>query len=513
MKTKIIILVIVLSLAAFLRLFQLDELPSILNRDEAALAYNAYLLAENGKDEWQQIWPLTFKSFGDYKLPGYIYTLALLFKLLPLSDFAVRLPSALSGVLLVLVAYKFAVKVLRVQFAAAMIMSLLVAVLPIFTFYSRIAFEANMALFLLVASLYFMLKDKANDLLAVLLLVTAIATYNTPLLLLPFFVPMIIAWRIKKPVKNYLYLVLAMCALGIISFMILRNLQSQKSGITIFADPTTWVKFAMHREKMQGIAQKLFANQYVFYAQMIFFNVINMFDLDFLVRFGGSHPWHSVPFFGHMFYTVYFLSLAMLVDILGELFFKAKEWKKRVLKKEHLLVLYLLFVALAPSVVTVDSPHATRSLLFFFILVCLTTLFVNRLLEVFAKRKDLVLMIVFVLLAVEASVYHYRYFSDYPNQQSKATWVEYKELIQTVEADYPQHQVAVEDGDGYQYILTAWYLRVPAADFFTSMRYQNANAINFHYGETLTHYHFIANPADRSESETIFLSRNSGILK
>ena len=513
MKIKFISLAMILFLAAFLRLFQLDELPNILNRDEAALAYNAYLISVTGKDEWQQTWPLTFKSFGDYKLPGYVYTLALLFKFLPLNDFVVRLPSALAGLLLVLVAYKFARAVLRVQFSAAVIMSLMVAVLPIFTFYSRIAFEANLALTLLVASLYFMLKDKANDFLAILLLVAAVATYNTPLLLLPFFIPMIIAWRIKKPVKSYLYLVLAICALGLLSFLALQNLQSQKSGITIFADPTTWAEFAMQREKMQGIAQKLFANQYLFYAQIIFANVINMFKLDFLVRAGGSHPWHSVPFFGHIFYTVYFLSLAMLIDILGELFFKIREWKRSAIKKEHLLVLYLLFIALAPSVVTVDSPHATRSLLFFFILVCLATLFVNRLLEVFAKRKDLVLVIVFTLLAVEASVYHYQYFRDYPNQQPKATWVEYKELIQAAETNYPEQQVAVEDADGYQYILTAWYLRVPAADFFSSMCYQNANAINFHYGEALTHYHFIASPNDRSEGETIFLSRNSGILK
>ena len=79
MNKKILLLSLIVLLGAALRLFQLGSIPAILNRDEAALAYNGYLLSQTGKDEWGKIWPPTLESFGDYKLPGYPLILAILF--------------------------------------------------------------------------------------------------------------------------------------------------------------------------------------------------------------------------------------------------------------------------------------------------------------------------------------------------------------------------------------------------------------------------------------------------
>ncbi len=84
-----------------LRFYKLGEIPSILNRDEAALAYNAYLLSEVGHDEWQRSWPYALESFGDYKLPGYVLAVVAVFRVLPLTDLAVRLPSAVAGVVMI----------------------------------------------------------------------------------------------------------------------------------------------------------------------------------------------------------------------------------------------------------------------------------------------------------------------------------------------------------------------------------------------------------------------------
>ncbi|KKU82941.1 MAG: hypothetical protein UY10_C0019G0001, partial [Microgenomates group bacterium GW2011_GWA2_47_8] len=70
MKTTFFLLVCFLVLA-IPRIWQLGILPLALNRDEAALAYNAVLLAETGKDEWGRSWPLALQSFGDFKLIGY----------------------------------------------------------------------------------------------------------------------------------------------------------------------------------------------------------------------------------------------------------------------------------------------------------------------------------------------------------------------------------------------------------------------------------------------------------
>ena len=90
------ILLLLLAAASLLRFTYLANLPWGLNRDEAALAYNAYLLAQTGKDEWQRVYPVVLESFGDFKLPGYTYILVVLSRFFSLSDFLVRFPSALA---------------------------------------------------------------------------------------------------------------------------------------------------------------------------------------------------------------------------------------------------------------------------------------------------------------------------------------------------------------------------------------------------------------------------------
>ena len=105
------LLISITLLAFFLRVWQLGQLPAILNRDEAALAYNAYLLSTTGQDEWQKSWPLTLESFGDYKLAGYPLLLIPFLKIFGLTDLAVRLPSALAGTVLVPLVFLLAKKI------------------------------------------------------------------------------------------------------------------------------------------------------------------------------------------------------------------------------------------------------------------------------------------------------------------------------------------------------------------------------------------------------------------
>src|SRR3989344_2284705 len=96
---------LILLLASVLRLVKLDTFPPALNWDEVSLGYNAYSLLLTGADEWGVSFPTIFRAFGDYKLPTYVYATTPIIKLLGPTDLAVRLPSALAGILTVAVAY------------------------------------------------------------------------------------------------------------------------------------------------------------------------------------------------------------------------------------------------------------------------------------------------------------------------------------------------------------------------------------------------------------------------
>jgi 4-amino-4-deoxy-L-arabinose transferase-like glycosyltransferase len=64
---------------AVLYLWPIDGNPPGFYRDEAAIALNATTIAQSGRDEFGGRLPLFFRSFGDYKSPGFVYVVAAVF--------------------------------------------------------------------------------------------------------------------------------------------------------------------------------------------------------------------------------------------------------------------------------------------------------------------------------------------------------------------------------------------------------------------------------------------------
>ncbi|NMB57050.1 hypothetical protein GYA19_03880, partial [Candidatus Beckwithbacteria bacterium] len=94
MKKNILILVFILVLAFALRFYQFGQIPASLNWDEVAIGWNAAAIWEAKIDQYGTRWPLSFKSFGDFKAPFYIYGLSPLIGFFGLKAWVVRLPSA-----------------------------------------------------------------------------------------------------------------------------------------------------------------------------------------------------------------------------------------------------------------------------------------------------------------------------------------------------------------------------------------------------------------------------------
>ncbi|NCN87784.1 MAG: hypothetical protein GW941_02720 [Candidatus Pacebacteria bacterium] len=493
-KSHKIILALIIFIGFIIRVWNVQSLPQILNRDEAALAYNGLLLSLTGKDEFQRQFPLTLESFGDYKLPGYPYTLALLFKFLPVNDFTVRLPSVIAGTLLILISFYFA-KNFKFKDNLALLFSFLIAISPIFIFYSRIAFEANVALTIFVGAITLLTIHKPKlktDLVAFLLALLAVLFYNTPLILLPFLVISLIFSRgIKKP-KKWLPITSLLTVLFIIMFFSLTSISSQKSGITIFSDETIWQESVNYYNSYTGISQKIFGNKFVFYITKIWPRFLDSFSMKFLVTSGGTHPWHNLPSHSHLLYTSYFISLIGLLILI----------RKTFISRKLFFVLLMLISSLAPSVITVDSPHATRSLLFIYLFIFSGLYFLTIIRKNYLKKA---LLIITLLVSIEAGRYLYLYFYKYPARQPASLNVGFEQMIKETEEKYPDQNIAIVDGAGFQYILTAWYLKISPEDFFQTNIKQLPDKIGFKYGQQLTHYHFIANANDRDESETILV--------
>ena len=102
MKSKLL-LVFIFVIAFAVRFYEFGLLPDGLSQDESSIGYNAYSILQTGKDEYGKEFPVSFKAFGEYKLPGYIYLSVPSIAVFGTTPIGVRLPSALFGFLTVIV--------------------------------------------------------------------------------------------------------------------------------------------------------------------------------------------------------------------------------------------------------------------------------------------------------------------------------------------------------------------------------------------------------------------------
>ena len=90
--------VLIFFFAFILRFYKLGQIPVSLYWDEAAILADAKIAAATGLDQHGRPWyQLLYPSYGDYKLPVYIWLATLAVKIFGANEFAVRLPSALAG--------------------------------------------------------------------------------------------------------------------------------------------------------------------------------------------------------------------------------------------------------------------------------------------------------------------------------------------------------------------------------------------------------------------------------
>lgn len=516
MNHKLILAAIVV-LAVFLRVYQLGSIPTLLNRDEAALAYNALLLQSSGQDEWGVRWPLTLLSFGDYKLIGYVATLVPLFELFGAHDWVVKLPAVVAGVGLVFVSYFF-VSVLEDK-KTGLIVALLVAISPWAVFYSRVAFEANLALFFLVGSLagLWLSIIKSGQWwhygLIICCWLLALVTYNTPFLLAPFvlFSTMIIFPKFSWS-RVGIVLLMLLITIGIGSQLI--PLSTQKGSITIFSDATVQHNYIQQRLQLSGLKLTVLGSKPVYYAQLIAQNIINSFSFKFLVTSGGTHPWHSLPGRGHIYLITYLFGLIGLVLGVSQSFQSLRkmltchqtDWQLLRLRSWMLI---MTIASLLPAVVTVDAPHATRSLLFLWLWLWWAaigfTFVLDRLKQSGSWAVNVLLVCSLLGLAIEFSLFARAYFWHYPQHQPPELMTGLPATINQLELEHPDQQIAVVDPDGFSYILFAWYLKLNPAVFYQTVVRQQPNQLGFRYGERLDRFHFIGQAIDRTAADQVLV--------
>lgn len=363
----LIISIAIFFLGTFLRFYQLDATPASLEWDEVSIGYNAFSILKTGHDEYGEFLPTTFKAFGEYKQPVYIYLDTLPIAAFGLNAFAVRFPSAFFGSISIILVYLLVFELFRKQpFAkqSALLSAAFFAISPWSIQFSRAAFEANVSLAMIIGGAWLFLyglhkKQQRYFYSAIILFALSTYTYISAKLFVPFiFISLLIwGWKTYFVKRKRFVIIITMLLLVLSMLWVLDPKSISRSGGVIFTNqqseilalPIQRTEYDLQQQDTIG---SLFHNRRIVYAQTVAQNYLSHFDPIWLFFTGDSVERHHPPGMGQL----YPFSLPFL--LLGIFFLLT-----RCAKTSWPLFVWFLSAPIA-SALTFEAPHALRSLIF-----------------------------------------------------------------------------------------------------------------------------------------------------
>ncbi len=485
------ILIAVIFLAAILRLWQLGSNPPSLNWDEVSHGYNAYAILTTGRDEWGQKFPLTsFRAYGDYKLPLYIYTTVPFVAVLGLSEQAVRLPSALAGVGSVVFIFLLVNRLFKSSYLA-LTAALLLAISPWHIALSRAAFEANLALYLGILALYLFVKGLDNEkfLLPVSFLILGLSTYtyNSAKIFAPLLILALLILYRKKLINQIKLTVLSISVFFLLFFPHLLIFPTPE-GQARFYWSTILDQGAINRigelrinSSLPPILSRVLYNKPIFFLTHFVSNWLYHFNPYFLFIKGGTHYQYSIPGRGVMYFT----SLPFLIA--GVI------WLWRLRNKSAKLILIWLVLAPIPSAMTRESPHLLRAIFLLPPLQVITAgglIYAGGLLPKVYRRFYLGgIALIFGWSLISFMI---AYFGNYRLNYSFAWQYGYKEMTAFIGKNYHNYQqiiITKKYGEPHEFLL--FYLKWPPEKYYRDPQLVRFYQSNWYWVDRFDKFYFV----------------------
>lgn len=346
-RGHVIALLCVIVLGAVLRLSALGSNPPALFRDEAEKGYTAWSLArlggytaldpQTGAPSFHHL-PLFIETPGALTSAIYQYAATPFVGLLGPTEFAIRLPAALAGILGVVVCYLLAFSLARDR-RIALLAALFLAVSPWSVIFSRWAAQGIFVPLFTSAGLWLLWRDGDDDLtrlplrwpLAVVCFSLAAYAYAPARLTTPLLValaglcslPVIRRRPVTTAISGTLFFSVAV---GLIVFQATTG--AERFGrVSVFADATIVEAF--------GLA---------------FINYVKHFSPVYLFVSGDAEWRHSIPGVGQMLWVEAPCFIAGLIMLI------------RRRRRADWLLLGWLLIGPIPAALTREAPHALRSI-------------------------------------------------------------------------------------------------------------------------------------------------------
>ncbi len=485
----------------FVRFFALGQIPTSLYWDEAAILVDAKSISQTGYDiHGNSAFQLLFPSYGDYKLPVLLWLASLSVSIFGVSEFAVRLVSAVAGVGTVIVGIFLARELSTFIFSEKerakksryfTLATLLVIGTSFWSIhFSRVAFEGHLGQFFVALSILLTFKARRTSwLYLVAAVVGAVAVYTYYSVRFVWPVAYIVAVLLsaatqfeslpdflktcKAKLKTSSTQIAVLVASFVLFFVLLipmtrspyyaASQQFRLSADSILQrEPQILEANELREQAGNTLVDRLYFHRDVLTVQLLAEHYSKHLSLEYLFLTGDSNLRHgsgSNGLFALILVLPFLVGLYRLaIDRASVLLFLAAWW----------------LISVLPASVPFDVPHALRSLN---ALVPLSLIIAYGLSHFFVPVgwvQKILYVTFFCILAVQLAQYWHFYIIEYPRLSHSAWQGGYKSLATAVnerKTQYDQVRVLLSD---HRFFL--WVIADPT---YSAQEVQTAEKSNF----------------------------------
>ncbi len=431
-------------LALLIRFYKVESIPPSLNWDEVSIGYNAYSVLKTGKDEWNQPFPLHFKSYGEYKLPAQVYFSIPGIWIFGLNEFGVRVTPLIYGTLSVFLLFLLARKIFS-NTTVGLISAFLLSISPWHIHLTRASFESSFAVFWIILGLWLLIKgfyERKYLILSSIPLAISVYTYNSARVFVPLFLFANWIFYIKSFLKFKKTFVLSVVLFLILllpaaPFVLSGEGSARYKLVSITDDPglIPRVNEARGNSNLPEPLPKLIYNRVSYISIAFFENYLAHFTPSFLFIDGAPHRQHHVQEIGELYlFQAPFLILGLYYLI------------KRKEKFNFFLISWILLGIIPVSVTNDSIPHALRTLIVapsyqiisaFGLYIFFEWLWRKK------KRYFVIVLLVGTLAVIISLGYYLTLFGQYSTKYSRDWQYGYKQVVDYINANKDKYDLIV----------------------------------------------------------------------
>jgi 4-amino-4-deoxy-L-arabinose transferase-like glycosyltransferase len=451
------VLFIVILIGFGLRIFYLEQYPLAANQDELSNIYDGYSIAETGADRWGQKYPMILRAFGtyDYRPPLYAWLSAATIRVFGFSLYSGRLVSALLGCASLILIYGLAKRIGGKLFALS---TLLIATFsPWHILFSRIASEGTMLPpFFLISACYLWQKSKDNYYSLINLIILGLCiglgtnTYQSGKLIFFLFTVLFLIdfWKSTKQTVPKTLIFGAACLVG-----------ASPQIISMVATPEHFFSRA---------SESTVAFSFSFdYFNTLFRNITSYFTPDYLFFSFKNYSSLSVGRLLMPEFIAFYVGLFFLYKVFN---------KTQAIKPIYFYI--LLIIAVLPSTLTRDNPHALRSSCLIVLLPFITATGIIVIYRQFSNSlvKFSFLALTFIAIIWNGIFYIKTYIksNELRSHDMQVLLVKACQKLNTYKDDY--QTIYMEPLGNQPYIYTLFYCNVRPQEFQTANKEINGSS-------------------------------------